>query len=123
MSLPIIVLKNEEKWDCHQCGFCCRGSLIPLSNRDAEQLQIQKWEDQPEYRGRMLVGDRASESGFRLAHRADGNCIFLSEDGLCRVHSKFGIAAKPTVCQTFPLQLIAHENQAVLTLRRACIEP
>ena len=120
MSLPIVLLKNEEKWDCHQCGFCCRGSLIPLSKIDAKQLQKQKWEEQPEYRGRMLVGDRGAESGFRLAHRSDGCCIFLNEDGLCRIHSKFGIAAKPTICQTFPLQLIAHENQAVLTLRRAC---
>ena len=121
MSLPIVLLENEEKWDCHQCGFCCRGSLIPLSNLDAERLQKQKWNEQPEYqRLRIVTGDRAAESGFRLAHRADGSCVFLNEDGLCRIHSKFGIEAKPTICQTFPLQLISHEHQAVLTIRRAC---
>ena len=121
MSLPIVLLENEEKWDCHQCGFCCRGSLIPLSKADAERLNSQKWDEQPAYQHlRIMAIDRGAESGFRLAHRADGSCIFLNEDGLCRIHSKFGIEAKPTVCQTFPLQLIAHEHQAVLTIRRAC---
>lgn len=46
--------------------------------------------------------------------------MFLDEKGLCRIHSKFGKEAKPTTCQTFPLQLIPHEKQVVLTLRRAC---
>lgn len=95
--------------------------MIPLSNLDAERLRNQKWNDQLEYhRLRITVSDRSAESGLRLAHRADGSCVFLDEDGLCRIHSKFGIEAKPTICQTFPLQLIAHENKAVLTLRRAC---
>lgn len=120
MSLPIVLLPNEEKWDCHQCGFCCRESLIPLSNFDAEQLRKQDWERDPQYRGKILVGHREAESGFRLAHRSDGSCVFLNDDGLCQIHSKFGMTAKPTVCQTFPLQLIAHEKQAILTLRRAC---
>lgn len=120
MSLPVVVLQNEEKWDCHQCGFCCRGSVIPLSRFDAEQLQKQSWDEQPEYRGRILVRDRGAESGYRLAHQPDGSCVFLNAKGLCDIHTKFGLAAKPTICQTFPLQLVAHEKQAVLTLRRAC---
>jgi hypothetical protein len=67
-----------------------------------------------------MVRNRGSSSPFRLAHRADGSCVFLKEDGLCRIHSEFGLEAKPTICQTFPLQLIPHEKQAVLTIRRAC---
>ena len=121
MSLPIVILNNDEKWDCHQCGVCCRGSLIPLSSEDVARLSSQKWNEQPEYRNmRIMVRNRQSSSPFRLAHRSDGSCIFLNEDGLCRIHSKFGGEAKPTVCQTFPLQLIPHEKQAVLTIRRAC---
>ncbi len=121
MSLPIVALKSEEKWDCHQCGFCCRGTLIPLSRLDAERLQSQGWESEPEFRNQIItVVDRTAESGTRLAQRADGTCVFLKEDGLCRIHSKFGIEAKPIVCQTFPFQLIARENQAIMTLHRAC---
>jgi len=121
MSLPIVILNHDEKWDCHQCGFCCRGSLIPLSVEDVERLRRQKWEERSDYRKtRIMVRDRGASGSFRLAHRSDGSCVFLNEDGLCRIHSEFGSEAKPTVCQTFPLQLIPHEKQAVLTIRRAC---
>ncbi len=121
MSLPIVILNNDEKWDCHQCGYCCRGSLIPLSDDDVQRLRSQKWDERPEYRKtQIMVRDRGASSSFRLAHRSDGSCVFLREDGLCRIHSEFGSEAKPTVCQVFPLQLIPHEKQAVLTIRRAC---
>ncbi len=121
-SLPVITLDNDEKWDCHQCGFCCRGSLIPLSRDDLTRLQSQKWGEQPEFQGRSAITVRypGAESSFRLAHQADGSCVFLSESGGCRIHSKFGGQAKPTVCQTFPFQLIPHEQKAVLTVRLAC---
>lgn len=67
-----------------------------------------------------MVASRGSSSRFRLAHRSDGSCVFLNEDGLCRIHSQYGLEAKPTICQTFPLQLVPHEKQVVLTIRRAC---
>ncbi len=121
MSLPIVLLDQPEQWDCHQCGYCCRGSVIPLSGEDYKRLRSQEWEKQPEFRHTKLLSSfPAAESSYRLAHRADGSCVFLSDDGLCRIHSKFGIEAKPTVCRTFPLQLVVHEHQAILTLRRAC---
>ncbi|MEO8270771.1 MAG: YkgJ family cysteine cluster protein [Aureliella sp.] len=121
MPLPIVTLKNDERWDCHQCGFCCRGSSILLSVEDAERLRSQKWGEQPEYeKTRIMVPHRGAGSSLRLARRDDGTCIFLNEDGLCRIHAKFGLEAKPTMCRTFPMQLIPHEKHAVLTYRRAC---
>lgn len=121
MSLPIVLLDQNEQWDCHQCGHCCRGSVIPLSTDDYKRLRSQQWDKQPEFRHtRLLTSFPGAESKYRIAHQADGACIFLSEEGLCRIHSKFGIEAKPTVCRTFPLQLVAHEHQAIVTVRRAC---
>ena len=121
MSLPIVTLNSDEKWDCHQCGICCRGSLVPLSKRDAERLQSQKWEKQPGYENTpIMVPHRGAESKMRLAHRADGSCVFLKEDGLCLIHSMLGLEAKPTICRTFPMQLIPQDKHAVLTYRRAC---
>jgi lysine-N-methylase len=58
--------------------------------------------------------------GRQLAKQSDGSCVFLQEDGLCLIHKELGFAAKPLICRMFPLQLIPHEKQAVLTLRRAC---
>ncbi len=121
MSLPIVTLNTEEKWDCHQCGVCCRGSLVPLSKQDADRLRSQSWEKQPGYENiQIMVPHRGAESKHRLAHRPDGSCVFLKDDGLCLIHSKLGLEAKPTICQTFPMQLVPQDKQAVLTYRRAC---
>lgn len=115
-----MLLNNDEKWDCHQCGFCCRGSVVPLSESDAERLRDQNWEGQPGFeKTKVMVPYRAAASLYRLAHRADGTCVFPGDDGLCRIHSKFGAKAKPTICQTFPLQLVAQDKQPVMTIRRA----
>ena len=121
MSLPIVILPMEEKWDCHQCGICCRGSLVPLSDADVARLQSQKWSEHPDYRGTpIMVRNRSSKKRFRLAQRRDGSCVFLSEKGLCRIHSELGYEAKPTICRVFPLQLVPRDGNVVLTIRRAC---
>lgn len=120
MSLPIVTLPTDERWDCHQCGICCRGSLVPLSDADVARLKEQHWEQKPEYARTPVMVRSGLLGGYRLAQRADGSCVFLNEQGLCRIHAELGFEAKPTICRTFPLQLVPHEKEAVLTLRRAC---
>ncbi len=121
MSLPIVTSDQNEKWDCHQCGFCCRGSLIPLSESDMAKLKAQQWNQQAEFKNvRLWTRYPSAGSGYRLAHRPDGSCVFLNAEGLCSIHAQHGIDAKPIVCQTFPLQLVPRDKQAVLTIRRAC---
>lgn len=121
MSLPIVILPTDEKWDCHQCGICCRGSLIPLNDADVARLQSQKWSEHPDYRGtQIMVGTRSTKKRYRLAQRTDGSCVFLNEKGLCRIHSELGFEAKPTICRVFPLQLVPRNGVAALTIRRAC---
>ena len=121
MELPVIRIAGEERWDCQSCGVCCRGSVILLSEADLQKIREQKWEEDPDYREQTsLVRDSRAGGKFRLAQRADGCCVFLTEAGRCRIHEKFGAEAKPHVCRVFPLQLIPREKHAVLTLRRAC---
>jgi lysine-N-methylase len=121
MPLPIHVLPLAERWDCHQCGVCCRGSLVPLSDDDLARLQAQGWQQHPDFRGQAIVVRQALVGhAWRLAHRPDGSCVFLLPDGLCRIHKELGFDAKPLVCRMFPLQVIPRDKAAVLTLRRAC---
>lgn len=121
MSLPIVTNDIQQQWSCHQCGHCCRGSLVYLSTAEVSRLIDQKWESDDELKGkRLMVSTRIPSRPYRLAHQADGSCVFLGSDGLCRIHTKFGYTAKPTTCQVFPLQLIPQDKQAVLTTRRAC---
>jgi lysine-N-methylase len=117
--LPISPLPILERWSCHQCGVCCRGSIVPLSAEDVARLEAQKWQEQPEFQ-HVATTAAYPGGGRQLAKRPDGACVFLRDDGLCRIHKELGFEAKPLVCRMFPLQLIPHDRQAVLTLRRAC---
>ena len=121
MSLPIVILPTEERWDCHQCGICCRGSLVPLDDGDVARLNSQKWNEHSDYRNTpIMVRNRSSKKSYRLAQRIDGSCVFLNENGLCRIHSELGYEAKPTICRVFPLQLVPRNGNVALTIRRAC---
>jgi lysine-N-methylase len=119
MPLPLRTLPILEQWDCHQCGACCRGSTVPLSADDFTRLEAQKWHEHPELRGVQTTVPYGREQR-QLAKRGDGSCVFLLPDGRCRIHQLHGLEAKPLVCRMFPLQVVPHEKEAVLTLRRAC---
>jgi lysine-N-methylase len=121
MTLPIRILPIVEKWDCHGCGHCCRGTIIRLKPDDLQRLREQHWEQHPDFRGQKIIVRRGlRKPEYFLAKRKDGCCIFLSDDGLCRIHRDLGLAAKPLVCQMFPFQLVPLEDFAYLTLRRFC---
>jgi lysine-N-methylase len=121
MSLPLKPLPMIERWDCHQCGVCCKGSLVPLTPPEVERLKQQGWHERPEFRGTpVVVNERTQGQTHRLAQRADGSCVFLLPDGLCRIHKELGFDAKPLICRMFPLQVVPRDNVAMVTLRRAC---
>jgi lysine-N-methylase len=121
MPLPLQPLPLIERWDCHQCGACCRGSIVPLSDDELAQLKSHHWEERPEFKNTPLfVRESWLSARYRLAHRDDGSCVFLTADGLCRIHQELGAEAKPLVCRMFPLQIVPRENVAYLTIRRAC---
>ena len=121
MLPPIRTLPIVERWDCRGCGDCCWGVSIPLTDEELERIRSQSWHKRPEFRGVKLF-KRLKLFGrrYRLAHRRDGYCVFLSEEGHCRIHGEFGSEAKPLICQTFPLQLVPIDRFAYLTLRRSC---
>ena len=121
MTLPIRILPIVEQWDCRGCGHCCRGTIIRLKDDDLQRLRKQHWEQHPDYRGQKIVVRHGLwKPDYFLAKRKDGCCIFLTDDGLCRIHRDFGLTAKPLVCQMFPFQLVPLEEFACLTLRRFC---
>ena len=73
MALPIEQLPMIQRWDCHHCGACCRGSLIPLSPDDLARIKSQNWDQLPEFQGTpVIVRESWLASSYRLAQRADG---------------------------------------------------
>src|SRR5690606_39730865 len=95
MATPLHPLPIAERWDCHACGICCRGALVELSDRDIEQLREQGWHKEEPFRNIKLVVRDRQINGYRLAQREDENCVFLTAEGLCQIHQRFGFDAKP----------------------------
>ena len=95
----------------HRCGGCggsCESVLVSL----------------PEAEARALVLAQACELGIpepivegRLRREGAG-CAMLDEGGACRIHARFGGAAKPATCQQYPLVVLETESGV-----RAGIDP
>lgn len=116
VALPILVLPvATQRYSCHGCGNCCRDFTVQLRDRDLRKLEDQRWEERlgepvtAEFRGRTY-----------LRQRDDGACVFLMEDGLCRIHREFGFAEKPTACQLFPFVLVPDDRRTAAGLSFAC---
>lgn len=121
MDLQIKTLPIIEHWTCSGCGQCCHGNVVPLDDRDLTRLRGQNWDQHPDFKGRRVT----KRSGllrpkYRLAQREDGGCVFLDDDGLCRIHKEFGFDEKPLICRMYPLQMVPMGKESRLTLRRSC---
>lgn len=108
-----------QNWSCHGCTSCCRGRLlIQLSAADNERIQAQGWTEadgiNPET---MIIEERGQ---LRLGHQADGACVFLDGAGRCRIHGRFGEAAKPLACRLYPLAIHPAGDKLVVSLRFSC---
>lgn len=121
MVLPIRTLPILERWDCHGCGVCCLGVIVRLEGAELQKIRRQGWDKHPDFRGiNVLERDGWLKRRYRLAHRSDGRCVFLTAEGRCRIHQEHGASAKPLLCRMYPLQLVPLEGFAYLTLRRNC---
>src|SRR6185312_15383084 len=82
------------------------------------RIEGQGWEKLPDFQGVPFFVRRGHE--HYLNHRADGGCVFLGADNLCRIHAKYGAAAKPLACRVYPLLLVPAGDHWKLGLRMAC---
>src|SRR5436190_10491197 len=95
VRLPILTLSlREQHYSCHGCGNCCRDFTVQLREDDLRKLREQNWEQR--------FGEPVTVT-FRgvtyLRQRENGACVFLQDDGKCRIHAEFGFGAKPIACQ------------------------
>ena len=116
IALPILMLPvATQRYSCHGCGNCCRDFTVQLREADLAKLRAQGWEeklDMPvtvEFRGTTY-----------LRQRDDGACVFLMDDGLCRIHKDHGFAEKPIACQLFPFVLVPDDVRTHVGISFAC---
>jgi lysine-N-methylase len=123
MSMPVRSLPVVQNWDCSGCAACCRAYHVPVSAEERKRIEGQGWERDPDLQGvayfaregRWLAG-----RSYRLNHRPDGACVFLGPDNRCRIHAKFGSAAKPLACRVYPFLLVPTGDHWRVGLRFAC---
>ncbi len=102
MKLPSLEAPSGQNWSCHGCSNCCRGGLlITLDGADRQRIVDQKWTPAEGVDPDSMIVPHGR--GFRLGHQADGACVFLTAEGRCRIHARFGEPAKPLACRLYPL--------------------
>ena len=108
-----------QNWSCHGCGLCCRNHMVvPLSPTEKERIEQQGWTAADGVDpSKMMV---AGLNSWRLGHQADGACMFLDSSKRCRIHAKFGEAAKPLACRLFPLVIYPAGRKMFVGLRFSC---
>jgi lysine-N-methylase len=119
MTPSRLEIPTGQNWSCHGCTDCCRNHLlVPLSAQEKERIEQQGWTPADGVDpGRMIVSGLNS---CRLSHQPDGACVFLDASGRCRIHLKFGEAAKPLACRFYPLLLHPAGKKVFLGLRFSC---
>ena len=121
LRLDLPVLQN---WDCHNCGGCCMQHQIEITDVERDRILAQGWTEADGIPAGKPVIEKLSgwfgRPRWRLAHRDDGGCVFLDEKGLCRIHAKFGEAAKPLACRIYPYAFHPAGKSVAVSLRFSC---
>ena len=104
-----------QRFECRSCTNCCRELVVHLTPLDREKIDRQNWA------GR-ITGPAFVRLGraYVLNHAPGGGCVFLREDGLCRIHAEFGGSEKPLACQLYPFTLDAEEAGVRVGVRFDC---
>ncbi len=122
MSIPLklITPPGLQNYDCTGCGDCCRGRFaIIITQADRDRIVSQEWSDEElGLGGKPLFTPKGED--YQLAHRADGACVFLQDDNLCRIHARHGEAAKPLSCRLYPFTFVPLGNQVRVDVRFDC---
>ena len=117
LNLPVV-----QNWSCHSCAGCCRQHLIEITSEERERILRQGWITSGELQGREPVVRLSNwPVRWRLNHTPEGACVFLTDDGLCRIHAKFGEEAKPLACRVYPYAFHpAPKGRIAVSLRYSC---
>jgi lysine-N-methylase len=117
LQLPVL-----QNWDCHSCTNCCREYQVPVTQEERRRIESQGWHKELGLAARRLFAGKGPPWArrYHLAHRREGGCVFLSAEGRCRIHERFGADAKPLACRLFPFVLVPAGDHWRAGLRFAC---
>lgn len=101
MKPPVIMSDlGTQRFDCQGCTNCCRDLVVHLTGVDRRKIDRQDWTAGLSVPPYVRLG-----ASFVLNHTPGGGCVFLNDDGLCRIHAEHGATEKPLACQLYPFTL------------------
>jgi lysine-N-methylase len=111
-----------QNWDCHVCGTCCKEYQVAVTDEERQRIEAQGWDRDRDLGGVAPFAKYGPPWRRRtvLNHRADGSCVFLSEEGRCRIHERFGYETKPLACRLYPFVLVPVADHWRVGVRFAC---
>jgi Fe-S-cluster containining protein len=85
---------------CGGCGASCESVQVSLPRPEARAQVLRQARE-------LGIPDPIIDGHLR---RVGARCAFLDERDECRIHARFGGAAKPVACQQFPLVRVETES-------------
>jgi Fe-S-cluster containining protein len=107
--MPVEVL-GELRHACALTGACCHGHFVHVSAAETARLEAMA----PEFGVERPVVDGQ-------LRRENTGCVFIGDTGLCRIHAKHGAAAKPLICQQYPLVAIRAGESVRVGIDPGCV--
>ncbi len=101
---PKITISNRQRYSCILCGRCCRRFHVLLRPAEIDRLGALDWGDERDVPADFAV----TIHGFPYFRRQpDGACVFLGQDGACRMHRRFGFDQKALTCRGYPFNIVS----------------
>lgn len=121
---------SGARFSCTMCGSCCGGHVVgPVSRPILDGLAAHGAALENEVKAArkvdkglffVLPTQRATPGEDVVCHAAGGSCVFLDDQGLCRIHGKLGGDKKPLPCRIFPWELTASPTGVRVAVQREC---
>ena len=93
---------------------------VLVTAEEKDRILKQGWMSDTTFKGKEPLKLDKTSGEWSLNQCDDGTCVFLGEKNLCRIHAKFGMAAKPFACRLYPFVLVPGGDHWKVSLRYAC---
>ena len=98
-----LYIARHQHYSCLLCGRCCRRFHVRLEKEECIRLANLDWGDAPNPHDFTVTIN--GHEYFR--RNSDGDCVFLDENGACRMHAKFGFDIKALTCRGYPMNIVS----------------
>jgi len=116
-------LPSGLRYECVRDGDCCRDYDIVVEPEDVERIEAAEWRAC----SRLAPGAASPctvlprQEGQRSAFvRLSGACNFLTGDGGCGLHERYGRAIKAHACRRFPYSFVEAPDGVYVGLSFGC---